>query len=52
MLDGDRAVGILALDKAEPDFYTPEHGQIALAFASIVARALVDADAGDQSSYA
>ena len=52
MLDGDRVLGMLALDKAEPDFYTPEHGQIALAFAAIVARALADAEAGDQSSYA
>lgn len=52
MLDGDRLAGMLALDKAEPDFYTQSHAQAALAFAALVARALLDASANEQQSYA
>ena len=40
MLDGDRCIGMLTLDKTEADFYTHEHAQAALAFASLAARAL------------
>lgn len=46
VLFGDRVLGMLALDKAEADFYTQQHAQTALAFASLVARALI-ADASD-----
>lgn len=35
--------GVLALDKAEADYYTAAHAQTALAFASLVARAMLDA---------
>lgn len=40
MLDGDRCAGMLALDKAEPDFYTLFHAQAALAYAGLVAKAM------------
>jgi GAF domain-containing protein len=39
---GDELVGVLALDKTEPDFYTSSHAQAALAFAPIVAAALIE----------
>jgi len=50
--DGGRIAGMLALDKAEADFYTAAHARTAVAFASIVARALFDASAGEEESYA
>jgi GAF domain-containing protein len=50
--DGGRIAGMLALDKAEADFYTAEHARTAVAFASIVARALFEANAGEEESYA
>jgi GAF domain-containing protein len=40
LLDGDVATGMLALDKAEADFYTRDHAQTALAFARLVAWAM------------
>lgn len=45
MLAGDRCAGMLALDKAEPDFYTAFHAQAALAYASLVARAILEGEA-------
>jgi GAF domain-containing protein len=42
MLDGHRVAGMLALDKAEADFYTAAHAQTALAYASLVARAILE----------
>jgi GAF domain-containing protein len=50
MLDGDRVAGMIALDKAETDFYTAEHAAIALGYASLVARAMLDS--GEEQSYA
>lgn len=47
---GDRVLGMLALDKAEADFYTNEHAQVALAFAALVARALVADDTDAQTA--
>ena len=38
--EGERLLGMLALDKAEPDFYDADHQRIALAFASLVAAAM------------
>lgn len=52
MLDGDRCIGMLGLDKAEADFYTHEHAQHAIAFASLAARALLAANDSDAQSYA
>jgi len=52
MLDGDRLAGMLALDKAEADFYTKHHAETAVAFASLVARALIDAGAGEEERFA
>ena len=40
LLHRDRLLGMIALDKAEPDFYTAEHAQTALAFASLAASAM------------
>jgi GAF domain-containing protein len=40
MLHGDRLLGMLALDKAEADFYTAIHAQHAIAFASLVGWAI------------
>jgi GAF domain-containing protein len=50
MLDGDRCLGMLALDKKEVDFYTSAHADMALAFAALVARAI--GESADQQSYA
>lgn len=52
MLDGDRIAGMLALDKAEPDFYTQAHAKAALGYATLVGRALLDASDNAQQSYA
>ena len=43
LLVGDRVVGMLALDKHEPGFYTEEHAQLALAFAAQAAIAIENA---------
>ncbi|HEX8409890.1 MAG TPA: GAF domain-containing protein [Thermoanaerobaculia bacterium] len=43
LIHRDQLLGVIALDKAEPDFYTAIHAQTTLAFASIVAAAMVDA---------
>jgi len=45
MLDGQRLAGMLALDKAEPDYYSAVHAQTAIAYASLVARAMLDGEA-------
>lgn len=46
--NGDQILGVLALDKAEADFYTSIHAQTALAFAELVAQAMVDSQADEQ----
>jgi two-component system cell cycle sensor histidine kinase/response regulator CckA len=43
MLVGERLVGMIALDKHEPDFYTAEHAQLAEAFAAQAAIAIENA---------
>jgi GAF domain-containing protein len=43
LLFGDRLIGMLALDKREPGFYTPEHARLALAFAAQAAIAIENA---------
>lgn len=43
LLFGDRAVGMLTLDKHEPDYYTPEHARTAEAFGAQAAIALENA---------
>jgi len=43
LLLGDDVVGIITLDKREPDFYTPEHASVALAFAAQAAIAIQNA---------
>ncbi len=45
MLEGNRIAGMLALDKAEPDYYSAVHAQTAIAYASLVARAILESDA-------
>jgi GAF domain-containing protein len=42
MLYDETLVGVLAMDKAEPDFYCPEHAEKAFAYASLVAAAIVE----------
>ncbi len=41
---GQQLVGVLALDKAEPDFYTGIHAQTALAYAALVGFAMAHED--------
>ena len=43
LLLGDDVVGLISLDKREPDFYTPEHARVALAFAAQAAIAMQNA---------
>ena len=43
MVVGDRLIGIIALDKREPGFYTEEHARLAEAFAAQAAVALENA---------
>jgi PAS domain S-box-containing protein len=43
LLLGDDVAGIITLDKREPDFYTPEHARVALAFAAQAAIAMQNA---------
>ena len=43
LLRGDDVVGIITLDKREPDFYTQEHARVALAFAAQAAIAIQNA---------
>jgi GAF domain-containing protein len=40
LLFGDLLLGMIALDKAEPDFYAPEHERIALAHAARAAEVM------------
>lgn len=42
LIHEQQLMGVLALDKAEPDFYTPEHAQTALEFAALVAATLAE----------
>jgi PAS domain S-box-containing protein len=37
---GDRLIGMITLDKSEPDFYTPRHAHLAEAFAAQAAAAM------------
>ncbi|HIP95707.1 MAG TPA: GAF domain-containing protein, partial [Anaerolineae bacterium] len=43
LLFGDRPIGMIALDKREPGFYTEEHARLALAFAAQAAIAIENA---------
>lgn len=43
LIHRDKLLGIVAFDKAEPDFYTPEHQRIAVKYANVVAAALARA---------
>jgi GAF domain-containing protein/nitrogen-specific signal transduction histidine kinase len=43
MLIGDRLIGMIALDKKDPDFYTHEHARMAEAFAAQAAIAVENA---------
>ena len=42
LLRGDDLIGIIALDKAEPDFYNDEHRRTAMKFANVVAAAVAE----------
>ena len=43
LLFGDQVIGSLGIDKQEPDFYTPEHARLAMAFAAQAAIAIENA---------
>ncbi|MCD6552423.1 MAG: GAF domain-containing protein [Anaerolineae bacterium] len=43
LLFGDRLIGMIALDKREPGFYTADHARLALAFAAQAAIAIENA---------
>jgi PAS domain S-box-containing protein len=43
LLFGDRLIGIITLDKHEPDFYTQEHARLAMAYAAQAAIAIENA---------
>ncbi len=45
LVHGEQLAGVLALDKAEPEYYTAIHAQTALAFASLVGFAMVTENA-------
>jgi GAF domain-containing protein len=49
LLLGDRLIGMLALDKHEPGFYTPEHARLASAFAAQAAVAIENARLYDEA---
>lgn len=40
LIDGKDLIGMIALDKAEPDFYDKEHQRLAMAYAAIAAKAM------------
>lgn len=44
LLIGDRVIGMLTLDKQQPDFYTAAHAQLAKAYAAQAAIAIENAD--------
>ena len=52
LLHDGQVYGMLGLDKAEADFYTPAHQQTALAFAGLVAETLAQTSAGSAESSA
>ena len=47
LASGDQLLGVLALDKSEADFYTHAHAETALAYASLVAAAMTDAESDE-----
>jgi len=49
LLFGERLIGMLTLDKFEENFYTPEHAQLALAFAAQAATAIENARLFDET---
>lgn len=48
LLFGDRLIGMIALDKHEPKFYTQEHARLAMAFAAHAALAIENARMFDE----
>jgi len=40
LMRGEELIGMIALDKAEPDFYTDEHRNAAMSFANVIAAAI------------
>jgi PAS domain S-box-containing protein len=51
MLVGDQLIGMIALDKAEPGFYTEEHAQLALTFAAQAAVAIENTQLYEQAQH-
>ena len=50
LVHGEQVMGVLALDKAEADFYATLHAQTALAFAALVGFAMLSVDDGLSSA--
>ena len=48
LIFGDRVIGMIALDKHEPDFYTDEHANLAVAFGAQAAVAIENARLFDE----
>ena len=51
LLFGDRPIGMLALDKQEPDYYSERHARLALAFAAQAAMAIENARLYEEMSH-
>ena len=51
LLFGDRPIGMLALDKQEPDYYTDRHARLAMAFAAQAAMAIENARLYQEMSH-
>lgn len=51
LMIGERVIGMLALDKHEPGFYSREHAQAAMAYASPAAIAIENARLYEQAQY-
>ena len=52
LIHHEQLLGVLALDKTERDFYTQIHAQTALAFASLLAAAMADAQGASLHRFA
>ena len=51
LLFGDRAIGIITLDKYEPDFYNDEYAELVMAFAAQAATAIENARLFDETQH-
>ncbi len=52
LLFGDKLIGMIAIDKQQPDFYTEKHAQLAMSFAAQAAIAIENARLFDETQRA